>query len=158
MALGGGKLAMALGGSGQGSPLDAIWSTAYLGPGPWGSLVPELPSHPAQLYEGIATLVLVMLLVLGGVGDQSRPKQGRLLLISIGGWAMVRAAVSVTWRDPAVLGPFPVGGLIAVGIVVGAAITIAALPHWSRWRTRVREAHAGDDGPSWPDPETRPQF
>ncbi len=99
-----------------------------------------------------------MLLVLGGVGDQSRPKQGRLLLISIGGWAMVRAAVSVTWRDPAVLGPFPVGGLIAVGIVVGSAITIAALPHWSRWRTRVREAHAGDDGPSWPDPETRPQF
>ena len=99
-----------------------------------------------------------MLLVLGGVGDQSRAKQGRLLLIAIGAWAMVRAAVSVTWRDPAVLGPFPVGGLIAAGIVVGAAITIAALPHWSRWRTRVRAAHAGDDGPSWPDPETRPQF
>ena len=159
VALGGGKLAMALGGSGQGSPLDAIWSTAYLGPGPWGSLVPELPSHPAQLYEGIATLVLVMLLVLGGVGDESRAKQGRLLLIAVGAWAMVRAAVSVTWRDPAVLGPFPVGGLIAAGIVVGAAIThrgAAALVALAR--AGPRRAHAGDDGPSWPDPETRPQF
>jgi prolipoprotein diacylglyceryltransferase len=158
VALGGGKLAMALGGSGQGSPLVAIWSTAYLGPGPWGSLVPELPSHPAQLYEGIATLVLVLLLVLGGVGDRSRTKQGRLLLLAIGAWAMVRAAVSITWRDPAVLGPFPAGGLIAAGIVVGAAIAIAALPHWSRWRARVHATRAGEDEPSWPDPETRPQF
>ncbi len=158
VALGGGKLAMALGGSGQGSPLDAVWSTAYLGPGPWASLVPELPSHPAQLYEGSATLVLVLLLILGGVGDRSRATQGRLLLLAIGAWAMVRAAVSITWRDPAVLGPFPVAGLIAAGIVVGAAITIAALPHWSRWRARVRATRAGDDSPSWPDPETRPQF
>jgi prolipoprotein diacylglyceryltransferase len=158
VALGGGKLAMALGGSGQGTPLDAIWSTAYLGPGPWGSLVPELPSHPAQLYEGIATLMLVLVMVLGGVGDHSRAKQGRLLLLAIGAWAMVRAAVSVTWRDPAVLGPLPVGGVIAVGIVIGAAITIAGLPYWSRWRERVRAAHAGEDGPSWPDPKTRPQF
>jgi prolipoprotein diacylglyceryltransferase len=156
--LGGGKLAMALGGSGQGSPLVAVWSTAYLGPGPWGSLVPELPSHPAQLYEGIGTLVLVLLLILGGVGEHSRAKQGRLLLLAIGAWAMVRAAVSITWRDPAVLGPLPAGGVIAAGIVVGAAITIAALPHWTRWRARVRAARAGEDGPSWPDPETRPQF
>lgn len=158
VALGGGKLAMALGGSGQGSPLDAIWSTAYLGTGPWGSLVPELPSHPAQLYEGIASLVLVLLLVLGGVGDRSRAKQGRLLLLVIGAWAMVRVAVSITWRDPAVLGPLPVGGLLAAGIVVGAAVTIAAWPHWSRWRARVRAARAEAEGPSWPDPETRPQF
>ena len=40
VALGAGKLAMVLGGSGQGSPLDAAWATAYLGPGPWGSLAP----------------------------------------------------------------------------------------------------------------------
>jgi hypothetical protein len=81
-----------------------------------------------------------------------------LLLLAIGAWAMVRAAVSITWRDPAVLGPLPAGGVIAAGIVIGAAITIAALPHWTRWRARVRAARAGEDGPSWPDPETRPQF
>ncbi len=37
LLLGAGKLTMALGGSGQGVPLDAAWATAYLGPGPWGS-------------------------------------------------------------------------------------------------------------------------
>ena len=47
-ALGEGKLAMMLGGSGQGLPSDAPWATAYLGPGPWGSLAPEVPSHPSQ--------------------------------------------------------------------------------------------------------------
>ena len=49
VALGAGKLSMALGGSGQGAPLDAAWATAYLGPGPWGSLAPgaAIPSVPA---------------------------------------------------------------------------------------------------------------
>ena len=55
-ALGAGKLAMVLTGTGQGVPSDAAWATAYLGPGPWGSLVPALPSVPSQALEGIATL------------------------------------------------------------------------------------------------------
>ena len=158
VALGGGKLAMALGGGGQGSPLDAIWATAYLGPGPWGSLAPELASHPAQLYEAIASLVLTVMLVLGGVGNGSRATDGRLLLIAVGAWAAVRAMVSITWRDPAALGPLPVGGVLAVGIVVGAAVTLVTVARWSQRRTGSRAAPGGDDEPSWPDPETRPQF
>ena len=71
IAIGGGKLAMAVGGSGQGLPLEAAWSTAYLGTGPWGSLAPALPSHPAQLYEGFATLILALVLVVGGIGSGS---------------------------------------------------------------------------------------
>jgi prolipoprotein diacylglyceryltransferase len=158
VALGGGKLAMALGGSGQGSPLDAFWATAYLGPGPWGSLAPELASHPAQIYEGMASLVLAGMLVVGGVGNGWSAKDGRLLLIVVGAWAAVRAVVSITWRDPAALGPFPVGGLLAAGIVVGAAVVLVTITQWSQRRTGSRVARGGDDEPSWPDPETRPQF
>jgi prolipoprotein diacylglyceryltransferase len=159
IAIGGGKLAMAVGGSGQGSPLEAAWSTAYLGIGPWGSLAPALPSHPAQLYEGFATLILTVVLVVGGIGFGSSSRYGRLLLIALGGWAAIRAAVSVTWRDPAVLGPLPVGGVLAVGIVVGAAIALIGATLWSSRRMRARAAGVdGEDGPSWPDPETRSQF
>jgi prolipoprotein diacylglyceryltransferase len=158
VTLGGGKLAMALGGSGQGSPLDAFWATAYLGPGPWGSLAPELASHPAQIYEGMASLVLAGMLVLGGVGNGWSAKDGRLLLIVVGAWAAVRAVVSITWRDPAALGPFPVGGLLAAGIVVGAAVALVTVTQWSQRRTGSRAARGDDDEPSWPDPETRPQF
>lgn len=158
VALGGGKLAMALGGSGQGSPLEAPWSTAYLGPGPWGSLAPELASHPAQLYEGSASLLLALVMVLGGVGSRWTATAGRLLLVVIGAWAAIRAVVSITWRDPAVLGQLPAGGVLAAGIVVGAAVFLVTATLWSRRRTRAGVAADGDDGPSWPDPETRPQF
>lgn len=159
IAIGGGKLAMALGGSGQGSPLEAAWSTAYLGPGPWGSLAPALPSHPSQLYEGLATLVLALVLVVGGIGLGSRARDGRPLLVALGGWAAIRAAVSVTWRDPSALGSLPVGGVLALGIVVGMALLLVGATLWSRRQMRIRAAKVeGDDGPSWPDPETRAQF
>jgi prolipoprotein diacylglyceryltransferase len=165
VALGAGKLAMAVGGSGQGAPLDAVWSTAYLGPGPWGSLAPELPSHPAQLYEGFASLVLALTMLVGGVGGVggvgagSSANHGQLLLVVVGAWAAVRTVVSVTWRDPAVFGPLPAGGVLAAGIVVGAAVTLVAVALWSRRRVRARVLPAdGEDEPSWPDPETRPQF
>jgi phosphatidylglycerol---prolipoprotein diacylglyceryl transferase len=158
-AIGAGKVSMALGGSGQGSPLDAAWSTAYLGAGPWGSLAPALPSHPAQLYEGLASLVLALVLVILGVGGGSGARDGRLLLGVLGAWAAIRAVVSVTWRDPAVLGPLPVGGVIAAGIAVGAVVALVAMTLWASRRARDRTAPAdGEDGPSWPDPETRAQF
>jgi len=35
VVIGTGKLAMVLGGSGQGQPWDGSWATAYLGDGPW---------------------------------------------------------------------------------------------------------------------------
>ena len=48
-----GKLTMVLGGDGQGVPWDGAWATAYVGPGPWCSLAPEVPSHPSQVYEAL---------------------------------------------------------------------------------------------------------
>jgi prolipoprotein diacylglyceryltransferase len=159
VALGAGKISMALGGSGQGSLLDAAWATAYLGPGPWGSLAPALPSHPAQLYEGSATLILALLLLVSGIGEGFGARQGRLLLIAVAGWAAIRAVVSVTWRDPVVLGPLPAGGVLALGIVVGAVAVLGAIGARAARRARARAARLdGEDGPSWPDPETRAQF
>ncbi len=95
-ALGAGKLTMVLGGAGQGQPSDAAWATAYLGPGPWSSLAPALPSHPSQAYEGIATLIvlLVFVLVLAGSGLASQRPDGRVFFIGLGAWALVRAAVA----------------------------------------------------------------
>lgn len=154
VALGAGKLAMALGGSGQGLPVELAWATAYLGPGPWGSLAPELSSHPAQLYEGFATLVLAAAFVLGGVGQRSGASDGRLLLVAVGAWAAVRAAVSTTWRDPVAFGPLPAVGALAVGIVIAAAVALIAMSAWSRRPARAKVP----DEPAWPDPETRAQF
>ncbi len=156
LVLGGGKIAMAVGGSGQGSLLDAAWSTAYLGPGPWGSLAPQLPSHPAQLYEGIASLVLA--LVIAALGPAGAAKDGRVLLVAVAAWASARAAISVTWRDPSVLGPLPAGGVLAGCIALGSVVALVALAWWMRRRHTQAAQAIGDDEPAWPDPETRPQF
>ncbi len=59
-ALAAGKAAMILGGNGQGLPWDGTWATAYLGPGPWGSLAPELPSNPSQAYEAFTTVIVIL--------------------------------------------------------------------------------------------------
>jgi len=76
----------------------------------------------------------------------------------VGAWAAVRAVVSITWRDPAVLGPLPVGGVLAAGIVVAAAALLVTADRWSQRSSRDGASSDGDDRPSWPDPETRPQF
>src|SRR4029450_14136876 len=60
LAIGAGKLAQVLGGTGQGQPWAGSWATAYLGDGRGGSLAPALPSHPSQAYGGIAALALLV--------------------------------------------------------------------------------------------------
>ena len=157
-ALGAGKLTMVLTGTGQGVASDADWATAYLGPGPWGSLVPALPSNPSQAYEGIGTLavlsILTIVVLLGGF----RNRDGRLFFVAIGLWAIVRALVSTTWRDPVVAAGLNAGGLIAIGIAIGCAVVLVIL-------TVRRRGPATDDADNqpvdtlgWPDPETRPRF
>ena len=59
-----GKLAMVLSAAGQGVPSELAWATAYLGPGPWSSLAPELPSHPSQVYEAIVALAVLALIAI----------------------------------------------------------------------------------------------
>ena len=155
-----GKAAMMLGGDGQGVPFDGAWATAYVGSGPWGSLAPEIPSHPAQLYEALATAgVLVVVIGLLAAGRFWRGT-GAAFVVGIGLWAAARAAVATTWRDPAVLGPLNADQVIAIGIA-----TVAALAFVAQWAARVlrrrraqRPAQRPGRGPDWPEPERRPRF
>ena len=122
-----GKLAMVFGGRGQGQPFDGGWATAFVGPGPWGSLAPTTPSHPSQVYEGLGALVaLVLMLGILAIPAARRP-DGRSFLIGLGLWAAVRAIVASTWRDPLVAGPFRTEQLLDLGIVVACLAGIVVL-------------------------------
>lgn len=155
LVLGAGKLSMVLTGAGQGAPSDAPWATAYAGPGPWGSLAPTLPSQPSQAYEGIATLIILASLTLVLMAGVFERRDGRAFFVGLGAWGLVRAVVSVTWRDPAVALGLNAGALIAVGVVavstVGLVWFVSLGP---RRQDRARRAAEVD----WPDPETRPPF
>jgi prolipoprotein diacylglyceryltransferase len=155
VAIAAGKLTMALGGSGQGRPFDGTWATAYLGPGPWVDLAPALPSHPAQIYEGAGTVVVAALLVLIGLLGAFRGRNGARLLAGVAGWAIVRAIVSTTWRDPSLAGALPAGGILAIVIALGGVAAAVGVAVWLPRRTRAQELAAA---PAWPDPETRPRF
>ncbi len=154
-ALGAGKLTMVLTGAGQGQASDASWATAFAGPGPWGSLVPELPSHPSQAYEGIATLAILAILGLALMLRPTGRDDARVFLVAIGAWAVARMLVSVTWRDPVAALGLNLGGLIAAGIAIGCAAIAVALT--------VRPPQPADPSAetspdiAWPDGTTRPR-
>ena len=158
VAIGAGKLTMVLGGSGQGIPSDAAWATAFLGPGPWGSLAPHIPSTPSQALEGVAALAWAVLLVaLTRIPVVGRP-DGRLLLIAIAGWAFVRTAISTTWRDQAVVGQLGAAGLLSLAIGVGAVGVLVAVVAGSARRPATATTAVNDGDPAWPDPEARTRF
>jgi prolipoprotein diacylglyceryltransferase len=157
--LGAGKLTMVLDGAGQGQPSAAPWATAFLGPGPWGSLAPALPSIPSQIFEGAITLAIALVvglaLVLGAFGA----RDGRALLAGLGAWAIGRAAVSLTWRDPAVAGALNVGTLIALAVAAGCLVALVVMSVRQRDRIAGPLRHVTDPSitvPSWPDHEERP--
>jgi phosphatidylglycerol:prolipoprotein diacylglycerol transferase len=155
-ALGAGKLTMVLGGSGQGMPSEADWATAYLGPGPWGSLVPALPSQPSQAFEGIAALAILAILAIALMFGAYRRRDGRLFFVAIGLWAVARAVVSTTWRDPVVDGGLGAGGIIAIAIAIGCLVAFVVV-------TILRDEGSSDERTAggevaWPDPAMRPRF
>ncbi len=161
LALAAGKAAMVLGGDGQGLPWDGNLATAYLGPGPWGSLAPAVPSHAAQAYEAGSTvvvlLVVVTLLTLGLFGRRA----GGAFLAGVALWAVGRAIVASTWRDPAVVGQLNMGQVLAIGVAVGSLVLLLVNVLVLRRRPeRPVEASATDAAPAegWPDPESRPQI
>ena len=167
LALAAGKAAMILGGSGQGQLTDVSWATAYLGPGPWGSLAPQLPAHPSQAYEALATAV-VALVVAGAITlGAFAGRNGGALFLAVGLWAGARAAVAATWRDPAVLGPLGAAQVIAITIAVVSVLLMTAVGGVSmaRARRRARTGEGGpvatdaeDDGIQWPEPDSRPRI
>jgi phosphatidylglycerol:prolipoprotein diacylglycerol transferase len=151
-----GKVAMTLGGSGQGAPTEVAWATAYAGAGPWGSIAPGVPAHPSQIYEAATSgLALLLLLALLGLGA-FRARNGSAFFVGLGLWALGRFAVTFTWRDDAILGPLRAGGFIALGVVAWALVGMM-LSRWAAARVRF-QAHELPAGPEWPDPATRPPF
>jgi phosphatidylglycerol:prolipoprotein diacylglycerol transferase len=127
IGLGLGKLAEVLGGSGQGAIASTSWATAYVGPGPWGVLGPELPAHPAQVYEALGdALVLAGILVLGRIGPFQRG-DGRRFLAALGGWAIVRFIVAFSWRDAPVAGPLRTEQLLDIGLLLIGIVGLAVI-------------------------------
>jgi prolipoprotein diacylglyceryltransferase len=147
-----GKVAQALGGSGQGQPANLTWATSYQGDGPWGSLAPAVPAHPAQLYEAAATFLVLVLVarLLGSTAFEHR--DGRSFVVALLLWLLARAAVATAWRDGTVMGPMNAAQVLcltsaAISLLVLVALTI-----------RARRVARAESRPNWPDPEARPQF
>jgi phosphatidylglycerol:prolipoprotein diacylglycerol transferase len=124
LVLGLGKLAMVLGGTGQGQPTTNDPATAYLGPGPWGSLGPAIPSIPSQAIEGVATLGLLLATLLLLLVPAFRRPDGRAFFVALAGWSGIRLAVASTWRDPVVIGPFRAEQLIDIGVLLGSIVLL----------------------------------
>ena len=157
LLLGAGKIAMVLGGTGQGQPADLPWATAYAGAGPWGSLAAAVPAHPAQAYEGLATLALLLVLTLARAAGAFAARDGRLLVVAIGGWAVVRAVVSITWRDTILVAGLNAAGLVAVAVAIGCGIAFVAMSRRRAGAGATTDADGGRDV-TWADPEARPRF
>jgi phosphatidylglycerol:prolipoprotein diacylglycerol transferase len=156
-----GELSRVLGGGGQGSASDASWATAYAGPGPWDTLVPATPAHPAQVYGALAALVALaavgLLLRFGGF----RTHDGSAFFVGLLVWALGRSLVTFAWRDDVVVGPLRAGALVALGVAASAIVGLV-LARLATTRSR-RQAHGHpapgtEPVPDWPDPATRPRF
>lgn len=156
MGLGLGKLANVLGANGQGLLSSLSWATAYLGPGPWAVLGPELPAHPAQVYEAIGDALILLDLVILARFAPFRAGDGRRFLVAIGAWAIVRFIVAFTWRDGAVLGLLRLEQLFDLALLAAAVVGVLAI-------TRRPATIAGGtpssplpglpaSAPGWPEP------
>lgn len=129
LAIGLGKLAQLLGGSGQGLALDAPFAVAFLGDGPWHSLNPAQPAHPAQVYEALLMLVgIPVAMALAGAGAETRRllpaplaaayarerAPGMLFAVALAWFLVMRVAVGFAWRDEDVLGPMNAEQMLAL--------------------------------------------
>jgi phosphatidylglycerol:prolipoprotein diacylglycerol transferase len=172
LAIAGGKAAMILGGQGQGVPWDGPWATAYLGPGPWLSLAPAIPSHPSQAYESLATLLVVAVIAALVARGAFARMAGGAFFLGLALWAIARCLVAFTWRDPVVIGPFGADQVLTLAIAI-VALMLLLIP---RSVGIARERRSGSGGgtagggsaprprttpggePDWPDPDTRPRI
>lgn len=135
--LAGGKLADVLGGTGQGQPSDLSWATSYAGPGPWGSLAADVPSHPSQVYEAIAIALAVVALWLVSHLLLLRRGDGSAMWAALGLWGIARFAVGFSWRDPATVGVLRMEQVLALGVALLASVILVV-----RARAQRRPANA----------------
>jgi prolipoprotein diacylglyceryltransferase len=138
-----GKMATALGGEGQGLPSDAPWATSYEGSGPWGSLAPAVPSHPAQLYEAALTFVALGLLIALARAGRFRDLDGRAYFAALYLWAVGRSIAGIFSRDPAILGPLQPGQIISLAIAGGSLVLWMSFATISQQNQRTRRSAPG---------------
>lgn len=137
VGLGLSKLAMMLGGAGQGQYSDASWATSYVRPGPWESFNPGLSALPSQALEGGLVLIAALLILVVPVLLRFRLRRwrrivrpgwaarrdwvalrgGRRFVTALCLWAIARILAAFTWRDARVFGPFGADQLILLAIV-----------------------------------------
>jgi len=117
-----GKLIAVLGGTGQGDPTDLVWATSYGGPGPWGSLGADIPSHPAQVYEAVLVALAIAGLVAAPRLEVVARRDGAAMFVALGLWAVARFLVVFTWRDTPVLGPLRAEQVLALAVLAVAAV------------------------------------
>lgn len=143
--LAGGKLVGVLGGTGQGQPSELSWATAYAGPGPWGSLAAHVPSHPSQVYEAIAVVVVIAALWLLSHAALITRRDGAAMWAAVGLWCVARFAVGFSWRDPAEVGVLRVEQVqaLAVGVVAVVGLLERSRAH-RRLPTRAAETKTLD--------------
>ena len=159
LALGLSKLAMVLGGAGQGQYSDSSWATVYVRPGPWDSANPGLAALPSQAIEGGLVLLVAALMLVGPVLLRFRLRRWRRVVrpgwaarrdwaLLRGGyrfatalclWALVRALAAFTWRDARIVGPFGAEQLVLLAIPLACLAWFAA----TRFRGWLRTARAG---------------
>jgi phosphatidylglycerol:prolipoprotein diacylglycerol transferase len=142
-----GKLIGVLGGSGQGLPFEGPWATAYLGPGPWGSLAAEVPSHPSQVYEALLVGAVVVAMALITRLRFVRRGDGSPLFAALGLWALARFAVAFTWRDAAVVGPLRMEQVLLLGVALVCLVGFV-LRARSGYRVQTTtDAHPAEEPP-----------
>jgi prolipoprotein diacylglyceryltransferase len=176
LTIAGAKFAQFLGGGGQGLPWDGPWAVAFLGAGPWTSVMPGVPAHPSQLYE--AFWCLAGLLPLTWIdsfeavealpsgfrqeeewleerkarGEEVAPfhlRFGLLYLFALGWWLAGRFLIGFSWRDDVTVGPLRAEQAMAlVGLAVVALIVFAA----TRRPPVARVPQRQDDALAWPEP------
>ena len=117
-----GKLIGVLGATGQGQPSDLPWATAYIGPGPWGSLAPAVASQPSQVYEAVLVTLAMGGLLLASRLDVVARRDGAAMFVALGLWAVARFLVGFTWRDSPILGPLRTEQLLALVVLAIALV------------------------------------
>lgn len=128
-----GKLAGVLGATGQGNPADLPWATAYAGPGPWGSLAPDVASHPAQVYEALLVVAAILGLIVVSRFEVVARRDGGALFAALGLWAAARFLVGFWWRDQAVVGPLRIDQVLSLLL-----LALSLLGLFERSRAPVR--------------------
>jgi prolipoprotein diacylglyceryltransferase len=146
LGLGLGKLAMALGGEGQGDYSTASWATSYVHSGDWGTINPTLAAIPSQLFEGGLLLAAVVLMVVPPFLLRFRIRRWRAIirpgfasrhdwhymtgwrryLVALGLWAVIHFAIASTWRDAKVWLTLNVEQIIVLAVFVATVVVLAA--------------------------------